>query len=243
MTAPFYFQQSTPIDSPKRFALIVGNSGYVEMGKLEGRPLNDVEDMAQRLKALGFMVFKHENLSDKQAFEKAFQQFGRQARGGEVALFFYAGHGVEVDGENYVIPTGAALQQKEDVRYEAFPVSRVLEEFRELGAKNSVILLDACRENPFRSWSRGDGNRGFKTIDLAKVQMDNLFIGYATAPGSLAQNGTGRNGTFTTALLKYLRKGERFDDIFQETTNEVLTQTNNTQRPFQTSSLRTKLIF
>ncbi|GAA4418979.1 hypothetical protein GCM10023187_52930 [Nibrella viscosa] len=235
---------SPPVSTlTKRYALVIGNSGYKAGRELAGRPLNDARDITARLQALGFTVTKHEDLTDKQAFERAFQQFGRQARGADVALFFYAGHGIEVAGENYIIPIGATLEQKEDVRYEAFPVNTVLEEYRELGAKNSVVLLDACRENPFRSWGRDGGGRGFKTIDLAKVQLDNLFIGYATAPGSVAQNGSGRNGTFTTALLKYLRQGERFDDIFQDTTNEVLTMTNNTQRPFQTSSLRTRLIF
>ncbi|RRB00124.1 hypothetical protein EHT25_26230 [Larkinella rosea] len=232
-----------PSISKKRYAFIVGNSGYSEGLALGGRPLNDARDIAERLQSLGFTVTRHEDLADKQSFEKAFQQFNRQAKGADAALFFYAGHGIEVAGENYMIPTGAKLEQKDDVRYEAFPVSRVLDEFRELGAKNSIVLLDACRENPFRSWSRGEVDRGFKTIDLAQARIDNLFIGYATAPGSVARNGVGRNGTFTTALLKYLRKGERFDDIFQDTTNEVLTLTGNAQRPFQTSSLRTKLIF
>ncbi|WP_374755915.1 caspase family protein [Larkinella punicea] len=229
--------------SKSRYAFIVGNSGYLEGRGLEGRPLNDARDIAERLQSLGFTVTRHEDLADKQSFEKAFQQFNRTAKGADAALFFYAGHGIEVAGENYMIPTGAKLEQKEDVRYEAFPVSRVLDEFRELGAKNSIVLLDACRENPFRSWSRGEVDRGFKTIDLAQARIDNLFIGYATAPGSVAQNGTGRNGTFTMALLKFLRKGERFDDIFQDTTNEVMNRTGNAQRPFQTSSLRTKLIF
>ncbi|MGM9506828.1 caspase family protein [Larkinella sp. GY13] len=233
----------TPSVLKNRYAFIVGNSGYLEGRGLEGRPLNDARDIAERLQTLGFTVTRHEDLADKQSFEKAFQQFNRTAKGADAALFFYAGHGIEVAGENYMIPTAAKLEQKEDVRYEAFPVSRVLDEFRELGAKNSIVLLDACRENPFRSWSRGEVNRGFKTIDLAQARIDNLFIGYATAPGSVAQNGTGRNGTFTMALLKFLRKGERFDDIFQDTTNEVMNRTDNAQRPFQTSSLRTKLIF
>ncbi len=226
----------------RRFALIIGNSAYDGGKSLEGRPNNDAKDIAARLESVGFKVFRYNDLRKQQDFLEVFRSFGQLAKNADVALFFYAGHGVEVNGENYIIPTQAKLTNREDVDYEAFPVRRVLDEFAKLNTKSNIILLDACRENPFRSWSRGE-DRGFKLIDITQTGLDNLFIGYATAPGSVARNGSGRNGVFTSALLKFLYRGQRFDDIFQDTVNEVLIQTKNAQRPFQTSSLRTRLIF
>lgn len=229
----------------KRYALIIGNSRYSYDKPLRSS-LNDADDMSYRLETIGFKVLKYNDLQDRKDFEEAFRSFSHQAKNAEVVLFFYAGHGVEVEGEKYVIPTNAKLTSPEAVSYEAFSIKRIMDEFSQLQAKNSIILLDACNRNPFHLWGRGN-NLSFNKSDIMQIDMDNFFVGYSnsnySASAGVIQDEIGRNGVFTSALLKFFKRGQSFDDIFQKTVNDVRRQTNGVQRPFRTSSLRKNLVF
>ncbi|GAA4418946.1 hypothetical protein GCM10023187_52870 [Nibrella viscosa] len=222
-----------------RHALVIGNSTYKHGSSLENRPVNDASDMAARLKALGFQV----NLvtdAGKAQVEQAIGQFSKAAQNADVALFFYAGHGVEAEGVNYLIPTDARLDDPEDARLQAISLDLVLSEMKRYRTKLNLVYLDACRNNPFRSWSRDGGGRGFKTVGQL-AQSTKVY--YATQPGEVAQNGNSRNGVFTSALLKHLQAGIEIEDLMRQVTVEVITNTRNNQQPWSAGTLLTKFVF
>jgi len=227
--------------SGKRFALVIGNSTYQHGSSLSGRPVNDATDMAERLRQLGFTVIVKTNATQKE-MQRALLDFNSQIRGVEVALVFYAGHGIEVGGQNYLLPTDAQLQQPDDADVEAINVQTFLDKLKGSGAAFSIAVLDACRDNPFKDWpasGRGPGDRGFKTIsNLAGV--GNVFLAMATGWNNVAQNGTGRNGIYTESLLKFLRRGSDLETVFQRVAVEVKQRTRNAQNPQLTSEYATE---
>ena len=218
-----------------RLALIIGNSAYAaSMGALPN-PANDAGAMARALGALGFNVTLVKN-ADQKSMKRAISDFGQRlakAGPGSTGLFFYAGHGIQAKGINYLIPTDANIQTQADVDLEAVGADTILEQMEEAGAATNIVILDACRNMPlvrgFRSPTRG----------LAPMDAPNgSFIAYSTAPGSVAADGLGANSPFVTALVKNLgRKGESIESIFRDVRREVLTQTEGTQTPWDSSSL------
>jgi len=213
-----------------RFALVIGNGGY-KSSPLRN-PANDARDMAARLRKLGFEVMHRENASQR-SMEAAIRRFGRSLRKGGVGLFYFAGHGVQVNGRNYLIPIGADIEKETEVKYEAVDAGRVLDEMYEAGNGLNIVVLDACRDNPFA--------RSFRTRTGGLARMDaptGTFIAYSTAPGSIAADGEGRNGIFTHHLLKNIPKpGLKIEDILKEVRKGVISETNNKQVPWQSSSL------
>jgi WD40 repeat protein len=218
---------------PYRLALVIGNAAYQQVGELQN-PVNDANDMAKTLTELGFEVIirTDANLRD---MESALDEFHLKLRkGGGIGVFFYAGHGMQVDGENYLIPVDAKLATKTDTVYETLPVGKVLGRMEEAENDANIIMLDACRNNPFgRSWSRSAA-RG-----LAQVTAPTgSFIAYATAPGNVAADGTGRNGTFTEHILKYLKTPNlSIENLFKQVRQGVATVTGKKQVPWDSSSL------
>jgi hypothetical protein len=218
-----------------RLALVIGNSAYgASMGQLPN-PANDAGAMAQALRALGFDVTVIKN-ADQKSMKRAISDFGQRlakAGAGSTGLFFYAGHGIQAKGINYLIPTDANIQTQADVDLEAVGADTVLEQMEEAGAATNIVILDACRNMPlvrgFRSPTRG----------LAPMDAPNgSFIAYSTAPGSVAADGLGANSPFVTALVKNLgRKGESIESIFRDVRREVLIKTEGTQTPWDSSSL------
>lgn len=223
------------INSGPRLALIIGNSAYAaSLGALPN-PANDAGAMAKALGALGFQVTLVKN-ADQRAMKRAISDFGQRlakAGPGTTGLFFYAGHGIQAKGINYLIPTDANIQTQADVDLEAVGADTVLEQMEEAGAATNIVILDACRNMPlvrgFRSPTRG----------LAPMDAPNgSFIAYSTAPGSVAADGLGANSPFVTALVRNLgRKGESIESIFRDVRREVLTTTEGTQTPWDSSSL------
>src|SRR6056297_2499465 len=182
-------------NTQKRLALVIGNASYQHGASLKN-PVNDANLMAQTLSQLGFDVIKktNANLKDMQMAEVEFKS---KLKRYDVALFYYAGHGIQVDGINYLIPVDAKMDSKDYTRYEAFDISNINNAFMANKQNVNVMILDACRDNPFKSWERG-GDRGFRKIENSAM---GTIIAFATQPGKTAADGTGGNGLYSTELV------------------------------------------
>ncbi len=220
--------------SPERTALVIGNSDYSQ-GRLRN-PINDAEDIAEVLQSAGFDVILKKDVNQKK-MEGVIADFGQkiEERGG-VRLFYYAGHGVQHNGENYLIPIGAEPESNADLRYKAVNLGWILDKMGEAidGNGFNVVILDACRNNPFRSFDRNINIRGLTT---PKSPIGTL-ISFATSPGEIASDGTGRNGTYTESLIKYIAEpGLDIKQVFDKVAEEVTKKTKYTQAPWVSYSL------
>jgi len=175
-----------PALAEKRIALVVGNSAYQSVTPLDN-PKNDAALMAKTLAGLDFVLIgggAQLNL-DKTALDKAVQNFGQQIQGADVALFYYAGHGVQVSGANYLVPINANPTRETDVDFQMVDINLVLRQMQGSGTRLNMVILDACRNNPF-------GARGLRSSEGGLAQMrapEGTLISYATQPGSVAQDG------------------------------------------------------
>lgn len=214
----------------KRFALIIGNSAY-RSSPLKN-PANDAQDMATAMRRLGFEVTLLKDATLPQ-MEGAVREFGLKLRQGGTGLFYYAGHGVQVAGENYLVPVNAVIETEGDVKYGCLPAGLVLAKMEDARNDVNIIILDACRNNPF--------TRSFRGAEQGLAKMDaptGSIISYATAPGSVASDGTGRNGLFTQYLLKNLATpGLPITEVFMRVRQGVVQETQKKQVPWETSSL------
>jgi len=213
-----------------RVALVIGNAAYA--GSPLRNPVADARAVAARLKTLGFQVLQRENLGFKEMM-RAITQFGeRLARKGSVGLFYYAGHGMQVRGKNYLIPVDAQISSEASVRSEAVDADSLLEQLAvsELG----IVILDACRNNPFERRFRSGMGGGLAQMDAPKGVM----VAYATAPGKVASDGEGQNGLYTQELLKVLgQPGLKVEDVFKRVRRQVAVATDDMQIPWEASSL------
>ena len=213
--------------SPPKFALVIGNGAYTGLSRLTN-PVNDANDIAAVLEELGFTVDKILNGSLDQMESAVMRLKNRLSVSGDAyGFFFYAGHGVQSGGENYLIPVDANIPGENFLRSRAVSVQTVLDELND--AKNSlnVVVLDACRDNPF-GWARS-GNRG---LALVSRQPADSIIVYATSAGQTASDGTGRNGLFTGQLLPNLRTpGLEVAEVFKRTGADVSEASNRRQIP------------
>ena len=218
----------TILEAQQKYALIIGNSAYTGITRLSN-PVNDANDMEAALSNLGFSVEKVINGSLDQ-METAVMNFQRKLSASRDAygFFFYAGHGVQSNGENYLIPVDANnILSENHLRQRAVSVQTILDNLTDAGNELNMIVLDACRDNPF-GWSRG-GNRGLTVVSRAPTGS---IIMYATSANSTADDGTGRNGLFTDQLLNSLRTpGLTVRDVFDKTGAEVVRITNGKQHP------------
>jgi hypothetical protein len=213
-----------------RIALIIGNANY-ESSPLKN-PVNDANDMAFVLKQKGFAVTLLKDASQRQ-MEKAIKNFGVSLRNGGVGLFFYAGHGMQVNGINYLIPIGSNIELEEDIKYDSVNANRVLTLMESADNEFNMVFLDACRNNPF-SRSFRSGSRGLAQMDAPTGSL----IAYATAPGSIAADGNGRNGLFTGQLIKHMQVPDlELTKMMKEVRKQVLKESENKQTPWDVSSL------
>ncbi|MBK7477289.1 MAG: caspase family protein [Haliscomenobacter sp.] len=221
----------------KRLALVIGNAGY-KQGPLRN-PVNDAKDIATALKEQGFEVIQVENL-DRRKFQETVRTFTTKLRGYDVGLVFYAGHGVQVQGKNYLIPVDADLQTEADVQFNCYALDNLLAEL-DGTAKANIIILDACRNNPFeRGWKRSATGSG---LGMVGVAPKGTLIAFATSPGSTAEDGQGKNGTYTGALLQHIRtKGLSAFQLFSRVIGAVDEQTQGAQLPWMLSSLSSDII-
>jgi len=218
--------QASPAHALERIALVIGNSSYVK-SPLEN-PQNDAQDVASRLESYGFKV-KTLIDEDQRQMEREIRRFTRQLNDNTVGLFYFAGHGVQVRGQNYLIPIDAQIEAEEDVRYEAVPLGRVIDGMRNGGGRLNLVILDACRNNPY-SRSFRSANRGLARSSPATGTM----IMYATEPGNVASDGAERNGIFTGALLEAMDEDDSvgIETLFKRTSVKVNKKTNGTQAPW-----------
>ena len=214
-----------------RLALVIGNSDYKDSPLRN--PLNDANDMASALEDLDFEVMLHTD-ADRREMGRAIRDFGNKLKENRgVGLFYYAGHGMQIEDSNFLIPVDTPLEEEDEVPYESVDVGSVLAKMESAGNSLNLIILDACRNNPFprrfRSTSRG----------LARVEAPiGSLVVYATAPGAVAADGEGRNGVFTGALLEQLRTGgQSLSQTIRRTRAAVVEATNGQQVPWESSSL------
>ena len=234
-----------PAAAERRVALVVGNSNYINVPRLPN-PRNDASDMIARLKAIGFDVIPGLDL-DRNGFLNTLAAFGRAAEGADVALFFYAGHGLQVNGQNYLVPTDAKVEYEAELDIALIPVPLVMQQLAR-GSRVNIVLLDACRDNPFaKDLSRTLGTRSSSALGrgLSRIQTaSGTFIAFATQPDNVAQDGEGRNSPFTGAFLANMEKaGLSLSDLMIEVRNEVMRQTNGKQVPWDSSSLTGRFSF
>jgi TPR repeat protein len=214
-----------------RIALVIGNSSYASVPL--ANPKNDAETMARALKAVGFEVTKLID-ADQKALRKAILDFGRRLRTSDsVGLFYYAGHGVQVDGENYLIPIGSDIADEREVAVEGVNVAELLRTMERSPSRINIAILDACRNNPFAGANRS-GARGLAQVDAPS----GMIIAYATAPGQVALDGDNGNSPYTSALAQSVAvSGLPIEEVFKRTRRNVLTATQNKQTPWESSSL------
>jgi hypothetical protein len=223
------------INSLKKIAIIFGEKNYLYANALVN-PLNDAADMSQALKNLGFLVYTYED-ADLRTMGTAINSWYSLLPNYDVALFYYSGHGAEINGVNYIFPIDANPTSSAELQYDCYPVNEVLDNVTNAKVKINIIILDACRNNPFaKSWNV---NRDFSsTVGLAPMNQNGCFIGYAAAPGTVASDGSGRNGTYTNAILDNIKTPNlTIDEIFTRVNSEVQQITNGNQVPFKNSSL------
>lgn len=221
------------IEKEKRVALIFGNSNYQGAAHLGVNPVNDANDIAKTLQKLGFRIIVKTD-ANLNTMNDALRDFGQESRDADVALFYFAGHGMQIDRLNYLLPVGVNIKDKNDVSFEAVSVSTVQQIMETNNAKRlNIIILDACRNNPFRSWSRG-GENGLADVN----PPSGTLIAFATSPGSIASNGMGRNGLYTGELIKQLLIPQRIEDVFINTRVEVEKKSGGNQSPWELARLR-----
>jgi len=211
----------------RRVALVIGNGDYQAATKLIN-PINDAADIGEVLAGLGFDVEVRID-ADLDMMEKAVLRFGNKLAGStdSVGFFYYAGHGVQSNGENYLIPVDARLSAESMLRIRAIPLQFVLDSIGEAGNKLNIIVLDACRDNPF-SWARSSA-RGLAVVG---IQPAASIVVYSTSAGKVAQDGTGRNGTFTEELLRHLpTPGLDIMEVLRRTGQDVQAKTASAQIP------------
>ena len=225
---------SGPAFADKRVALVVGNSAYQNVTHLDN-PKNDARLMADTLKSLGFILVGNgaQIDLDKAGIDRAVQAFGRQLVGADVGLFYYAGHGLQVRGANYLVPIDANPTKEADVDFQMLDTNLVLRQMESAGTKLNLVILDACRNNPF-------GGRGLRASDGGLAQMrapEGTLISFATQPGNVAQDGTEGNSPYTKALAQILRKpGLGIFDTVNEVGLIVKRATGGAQEPWFSSS-------
>jgi hypothetical protein len=225
-----------PVKYEKRVALVIGNANY-KNGVALKNPVNDANLISYTLKNLGFEVIVRLDAT-KSVMENAVREFSKKLPYYNIALVYYAGHGIMVDGINYLIPVDANLAEKGDVKYEAMSVNFITEEFERYPENVNVIILDACRTNPFRAWARGN-EQGFKAIPPAS----GTIISFATSEGATASDGAGANGLFTEELVKQMVIPQRIEDVFIQTRRMVEQKTSGQQSPQEWSKLRGMFYF
>lgn len=239
--AVFFLACAAPLAAAEmehRVALVIGNGSY-PVTPLDNA-VNDSRAMAGALKELGFDVTALEN-SSKKPMERAIVAFGDKLKQpNTVGLFYYAGHGMQVKGQNYIIPVDAAIEHEADVRIETVAIDLVTDQMADAANRLNILILDACRDNPFERKLRGGGGHGLAAIDAARGTL----IAYATAPGSTAADGVGGHGLYTDELLKALHlPGLKAEEVFKRVRVAVAERSRGAQTPWESSSLTGEFVF
>ncbi len=229
-------ESGAAIKDQRRVALVIGNSDY-KIHPLQN-PAHDAEDISGVLRNLGFSVQTKVN-ADHRGMEEAVNKFVQEIQNGDVALFYFSGHGVQVKGENFLIPLDDSIQMEADVRFKTLNASLVLAKMEESRNRTNIVILNACRNNPFKGLFRS-ASTGLSKMDAPK----GTFIAYATSPDSVAADGTGRNSPYTKHLMDALKvKDVSIAQAFTLVANAVDKETAGQQTPWILSSLLNDFYF
>jgi uncharacterized caspase-like protein len=231
-----------PAAAEKRVALVIGNAAYQNAPPLRN-PSNDATDIAAKLRELGFDVVEGIDLG-KRDMEKRIRAFAEQLNGADVGLFYYAGHGLQVNQKNYLAPIDAELKSETDLDFEAVELDLVLKQMLR-SAGTSLVFLDACRDNPLVQKLAQSGRSLNIGRGLARVEpVSSMMIVYSAEFGKVALDGTGRNSPFTEALLRHIgEEGESISDMMIEVRNDVRKETGNQQQPIESTQLTGQFFF
>jgi len=219
-----------------RHALVVGNAAYQSAPLLNS--VNDATAVAKVLEKAGFKVDLKLNASQKQ-LQDAVTSFGDKLKGGGAGLFYFAGHGVQIKGRNFLMPVGAEIKREDEVPYKAVDVQQVLDKMDTAKNRVNVVILDACRDNPFARSSRS-GSGGLSQMDAPIGSL----LAFATSPGAVASDGKGSNGLYTQHLLANIeRPGMSIEEVFKRTRLGVRLDSNGQQVPWENTSLEGDFYF
>lgn len=220
----------------QRVALVIGNGSYKDAALTN--PVNDARAISQALRESGFVVINRENV-DQRAMLAAVREFGDRLREGGVGVFYYAGHGMQIKGRNYLIPVGSSIEREDEVAYAAVDAQAVLDKMEAAGNGTNFMILDACRNNPF--------TRSFRSGSAGLAQMDapvGTLVAFATAPGAVASDGGGQNGLYTQHLLEAMRQpGAKVEDVFKRVRAGVRRDSQGKQVPWESTSLEGDFYF
>ena len=223
-------QENSPVNSG-RVALVIGNATYLT-GPLNNT-VNDARAMAIALESSGFEVLLHENITNQNEMKRAVREYGMKLKTGGTALFYYSGHGMQVKGFNYLIPTQAVMNIEQEIEYEALDMGFVLAYMESAKSAVNIVILDACRNNPFARSFR-DTKQGLSSM----VAPTGTVVAYSTSPGSIASDGEEDFGLYTKALLSHMqRPGVKVEDVFKSVRADVLEKSHGQQTPWESSSL------
>lgn len=220
-------------------ALVIGNASYHQVGSL-ANPTNDADDIAAKLGSCGFSIVKKIDCTHKE-MDKALKDFRASLAESDVALFFFAGHGMQIDGENYLAAVDTEAADELDAKHSSLPLSRIIETLEKSPSSTKIIILDACRDNPFeRAWHRTAATRGLAPVYAPR----GTIIAYATSPGQLASDGKGRNGAYTSALLKHIDTPDcSLEQMFKRVRNTLSAATKSKQISWEHTSLAGEFFF
>ena len=221
---------ATATTDERKIALVIGNKGY-KISPL-ANAVNDANDLADLLKQKNFDVTKVID-GTRLEMRNAVRQFTEKIAQGGVGLFYYSGHGVQVDGDNFLVPIDASFEYKEEVPDVCVSVASILRFMESSNNRLNIMILDACRNSPFKSFSRS-GEKGMVRVEAPTGSI----VAYSTAPGKTASDGTQRNGLYTSKLMKYMNvPGLKIEDIFKQVRIEVSNESGNRQVPWESNSL------
>lgn len=232
------------INAEDKFALVIGNSSYVKDPL--SNTLNDANDVSEIFRSLGYDVTKIID-GNKQVMEMAISNVSERLTEDSMLVFYYAGHAAQVDKSNYLIPVKEIINDENDLKYKSVNLEWILGSFKSSRSRTNIVILDSCRDNPFKNSTRGGGTRGLTVIPSTPTGRDNFkntAIIYATTDGNTADDGDGRNSPFTTAFLKHVTKeNETILDVMLYVTQDVYTNSDGKQEPTMTNALKEKVYF
>jgi Caspase domain len=220
-------------------ALVFGNSAYPDDDDLDN-PVNDATDLGAKLKSFGFNVIVSKDRKVKQ-MDKDLKAFGKLLETHDIGLFFFAGHGMQIEGRNYLIALDTDMESEMDAKHSSLSLDKVVDVMANSKATTKIIILDACRSNPWeRAWHRGPGFRGLASVYAPK----GTIIGFATSPGEVAYDGKGRNGTYTAALLQHIETPDcSIETMFKRVRNTVAAESKGKQTSWEHTSLSGEFYF
>lgn len=234
------WQVLLPLQATERVALIIGNGQYQKFPPLDN-PINDARDIAQAFKSLGFKVIHEENAT-KQVMQQAVSQFTQQLRQGSIGVFYYAGHGTQHAGENYLIPVDFRGGFENDYQQQAVVAQQILVDMNANGSSTNIMILDACRDNPLAQTKTRGLTRSGASSGLAEMsKMAGSYIAFSTSPGNVAYDGDGRNSPYASHLIRVMKEPIPIEIMFKRVRTAVIEETKHmgqgSQVPWENSSL------